>query len=165
MHDGKAEKIRLTGIDYPEKHQAFGRAAKRFVSDAVFGQKVKVQTHGQDKYRRTLGEVFTQDGNSLNRGLLKVGLAWWFFKYSDDTTLGQLEVAAKVALWEEGDQIPLWVFRQMLRVPHSKSSTLQPATLDGPILGNRRSRKCHRPDSRNYGDISDKNKVPFEMTT
>ena len=46
--------------------------------------------------------------------------------------------------------------------PHAKGSILQSPTLNGPILGNRRSMKYHRPDCRNYDDIADKNKVPFE---
>ncbi len=53
MHEGKAEKVRLTGIDCPEKGQAFGKAAKRFVSEQVFGKVVTVEVKGTDKYQRT----------------------------------------------------------------------------------------------------------------
>jgi endonuclease YncB( thermonuclease family) len=37
MHDGKAEKIRLYGIDCPEKGRAFGKKARQFTSSMVFG--------------------------------------------------------------------------------------------------------------------------------
>ena len=42
MHDGKGEKIRLYGIDCPEKKQAFGNKAKQFTSDKVLGKQVEV---------------------------------------------------------------------------------------------------------------------------
>ena len=42
LHDGRAEKIRLNGIDCPEKRQAFGQRAKEFTSKLVFGRDVTV---------------------------------------------------------------------------------------------------------------------------
>jgi len=173
FHDGKAEKIRLTGIDCPELHQAFGRVAKRFVADEAFGQIVRVEVAGTDRYGRTLAEVFLSNGVSLNRALVEAGLAWWFFKYSDDVTLGHLEVAAKAAkrgLWKEGQALPPWVFRKLGREPRRKSEAAGATGPDGilatpdarlPIFGNRRSHKYHRPDCRNYDDIAEKNRVPF----
>ncbi len=43
LHNGKAEKIRLHGIDCPEKAQPFGTKAKQFTSEMVFGKDVTVQ--------------------------------------------------------------------------------------------------------------------------
>jgi micrococcal nuclease len=50
-----AERIRLSGIDCPEKGQAFGKKAKQVASNLAFGKQVTVQTHGHDKCTRTLG--------------------------------------------------------------------------------------------------------------
>jgi len=61
-----ADRIRLSGIDCPEKGQAFGQRAKQAVSDLAFGKDVTVQTHGYDKYKRTLGDVLLPDGMNLN---------------------------------------------------------------------------------------------------
>jgi endonuclease YncB( thermonuclease family) len=66
-HDGRAEKIRLNGIDCPEKRQAFGQRAKQFTSKLAFGKDVTVKTFGHDKYRRTIGDVISPDGRMLNR--------------------------------------------------------------------------------------------------
>jgi micrococcal nuclease len=73
MHDGKAEKIRLNGIDCPEKRQASGQRAKQFTSKLTFGQEVTVKTFGHDKYRRTIGDVLLADGRILNQELVKAG--------------------------------------------------------------------------------------------
>jgi micrococcal nuclease len=67
MHDGRAEKIRLYGIDAPEKGQAFGNRAKQFVAALAFGKKVKVEARDQDRYGRTVADVILPDGRNLNR--------------------------------------------------------------------------------------------------
>jgi micrococcal nuclease len=62
LHNTHPERIRLNGIDCPEKGQAFGTRAKEALSAFVFGRDVILQTHGQDKYKRTLADVFLRDG-------------------------------------------------------------------------------------------------------
>jgi hypothetical protein len=58
LHKLHPERIRLSGIDCPEKGQAYGNNAKHAASKLVFGKEVTLQTHGQDKYGRTLRDVF-----------------------------------------------------------------------------------------------------------
>ena len=53
LHNTHPERVRLSGIDCPEKGQAFGTRAKQAASALVFGKDVILQTHGQDKYRRS----------------------------------------------------------------------------------------------------------------
>src|SRR5689334_12730230 len=77
LHDNKPERIRLYGIDCPEKWQAFGQKAKQATSSLLFGRSVRVETHGRDKHRRTLGTVFQGDMN-VNQELVKEGWCWWF---------------------------------------------------------------------------------------
>jgi endonuclease YncB( thermonuclease family) len=60
LHNNHAERIRLSGIDCPEKGQAYGNRTKQATSELVFGKDVTLQTHVLDKYRRTLG-----DGNVI----------------------------------------------------------------------------------------------------
>ena len=57
LHNTHAERVRLNGIDCPEKGQAYGDRAKQAASALVFGRDVILQTHGQDKYKRTLADV------------------------------------------------------------------------------------------------------------
>jgi micrococcal nuclease len=64
-----AERICLSGIDCPEKGQAFGNNAKHAVSALVFGKEVTLQIHGYDKYKRTLADVILPDGTNVNHTL------------------------------------------------------------------------------------------------
>ncbi len=57
LHKGKGERIRLHGIDCPEKRQAFGKRAKQFTSTLVSGKTVTVHVLDRDRYGRTVGEV------------------------------------------------------------------------------------------------------------
>ena len=63
-------KIRLNGIDAPETGQPFGKNAKQYLSGFIGGQVVRVVTHGQDRYGRTIGDVFfnSTDGADIPPG-------------------------------------------------------------------------------------------------
>lgn len=74
LHNGKAERIRLTGIDCPEKKQAFGQRAKQATSALSFGQHVTVHSAGKDRYKRTLAVVELPDGMNLNYELVRQGV-------------------------------------------------------------------------------------------
>jgi micrococcal nuclease len=124
LHNGRAEKIRLNGIDCPEKRQAFGQRVKQFTSKLAFGKEVTVKTFGHDKYRRTLGDVILPDGRSLNPELVKAGLAWWYEKYSKDTTLRDLQEEARRAkrgVWIYPDPIAPWDWRHRMEPVSTKN--------------------------------------------
>ena len=76
LHNQHPERIRLSGIDCPEKGQAYGNNAKQAASKLVFGKEVTVQTHGYDKYKRTLADVLLSDGMNLNQELVMEGWCW-----------------------------------------------------------------------------------------
>lgn len=115
MFDGKARRIRLADIDCPESNQAYGNAAKRFVLDRAAGQEVTVQGKTTDRYGRLVGEIILPDGKNLNHELVVAGLAWWYQKYSDDETIGQMEEEARrkrAGLWQDPEAAPPWEFRK-----------------------------------------------------
>lgn len=117
LHQGKPLKVRLFGIDSPEKKQAFGDIAKEFTSRASFGKNVTIVKKGTDKYRRLLGIVFLPSGENLNHELVRHGLAWRY-KYSKDPILGELEKEAqkkKVGLWSHPSPLSPWDFRKIKR--------------------------------------------------
>lgn len=119
MHTGRAERIRLWGIDCPEKRQPFGTRATQFTGDLAFGKDVKVLVRDVDRYGRTVGEVILPDGRSLNRELVRAGLAWWYRHYAPrDRELERLEAEARVArrgLWADAYPVAPWEWRRERR--------------------------------------------------
>lgn len=73
LHNGQAERIRLNGIDCPEKGQAFGQRAKQATGDLAFGHNVTVHPIDTDKYGRTVAIVVLSNGKNLNHELVKGG--------------------------------------------------------------------------------------------
>lgn len=115
LHEGKPVKIRLFGIDCPERKQDFGAKAGRFTSDQCYGRIVSILPHGKDKYRRLLGVVILPDGRNLNELLVKEGYTWRY-KYSKDHQLALLEEEArnkKKGLWAMPAPVAPWLFRSL----------------------------------------------------
>ncbi|MDP1769710.1 MAG: thermonuclease family protein [Nitrospirota bacterium] len=119
LYNQHPERIRLSGIDCPEKGQAYGKRAKQAASDLAFGKEVTIQTHGHDKYKRTIGDVILPDGTNVNQELVKQGWCWWYRKYAPgDTVLEELEREAREGrkgLWADPQPVPPWVYRKIRR--------------------------------------------------
>jgi micrococcal nuclease len=115
-YSNHAERIRLNGIDCPEKGQAYGKRAKQAASELVFGKEVTLQTFGFDKYHRSLADVILPDGTNVNHTLVKDGWCWWYRKYAPgDTVLEGLENKAREAkkgLWVDRQPMPPWEWRK-----------------------------------------------------
>jgi len=118
-------KIRLHGIDAPEKHQPYGTVAKQDLSRLTFGKNVRVEVTGKDRYGRKIGKVYVLTGEkyrdqngkiahvatNVNRQLIQQGSAWHYVRYSRDVDLAEAEKvarAAKLGLWRVGTPIPPW---------------------------------------------------------
>lgn len=93
--------------------------AKHAAADLAFGKEVTIQTHGKDKYGRTLGDVILPDGTNVNHELIKDGWWWWYRKYApEDTVLEGLEQEARDAkkgLWADPQPVPPWGWRKKSR--------------------------------------------------
>src|SRR5439155_2794891 len=108
-------RIRLLGIDAPEKGQPFGTRAKEYASELVFGKIVTVEPTDKDQYGRVVADVILPDGRSLNREMVRAGLAWWYRRYSNDPELAGLEAEARAArrgLWADPHPVPPWEWRR-----------------------------------------------------
>jgi micrococcal nuclease len=112
--DQEQVKIRLYGIDCPERKQDFGQVAKQRLSDLVFGQKVSIIKKDIDRYGRTVALVYKKD-TCINEELLKEGLAWHYVKYDQNPAWELMEKQTrreKVGLWVQPHAIPPWEWRR-----------------------------------------------------
>lgn len=81
----RQHKIRLAGIDAPEKAQPFGTAAKTHLSTLIGASDVCVDWHKLDKYGREVGYVRVGD-KDVNHGMVADGYAWHYKKYEREQT-------------------------------------------------------------------------------
>lgn len=116
-------KVRLMGIDCPEKAQPFGQNAKQSLSDLVFGRSVNVEWQKLDRYERIVGKVVVR-GQDANLEQVRRGLAWHYKKYereqepSDRVSYAEAEIEARIArrgLWADPESISPWDWRKSRR--------------------------------------------------
>lgn len=112
-------KIRLAGIDAPEKAQAYGQRSKEKMSDLVFGKPVSVEWNKRDRYQRIVGKVSIADKDA-GLALVSAGLAWHYKKYEmDQSPIDRERYAAaegrartaRFGLWGDADSVPPWEWR------------------------------------------------------
>lgn len=105
-------KVRLYGIDAPEKKQDYGQRSKQFLASLIAGQIVEVEPKGKDRYKRTLG-IIHHKGQDINAQMVLNGYAWAYVKYSK-IYVDQEKLARenKLGLWQSSDPTPPWVWRK-----------------------------------------------------
>jgi len=113
------ERIRLAGIDAPEKRQPFGQASKQHLSDQVFDREVVVDWDKRDVYGRIVGKILVED-QDVDLEQVRAGLAWHYKQYAreqtptDRASYAEAENDARTAhrgLWSEPDPTPPWEWR------------------------------------------------------
>ena len=121
LDSGNAQyKIRLTGIDAPERKQAFGTKSKEHLSDSVAGKTVVVEYSKRDRYKRILGKVLLSD-QDMNLEQVRAGLVWHYKKYQKEQTLADRELYSEAeteareagrGLWRDPAPVPPWEYRK-----------------------------------------------------
>lgn len=112
-------KIRLAGIDTPERKQPFGQRVKEKLSGLAFGKTVDVEIDKEDMYGRSIGTVVI-DGCDANLAMITARLAWHYKKYeaeqsasgSHSYSIAEDDArAGRLGLWRE----PPWDWRKGIR--------------------------------------------------
>lgn len=118
--DKTEHKIRLMGIDAPEKSQAFGSASKQALSNYIYQREVTVEYKKKDRYQRILGKVIL-DKQDICLAMISDGMAWHYKDYekeqskTDRDLYSQAEIKArseKIGLWQDNKAIEPSAFRR-----------------------------------------------------
>lgn len=125
-------RVRLAGIDAPEKTQAYGGASRRHLSRLVFGASVVVEYEKRDRYGRIVGKVL-KDGRDASLAQLRAGLAWHYKQYqreqsgADRSAYAESEHEARqvhAGLWLDPDPVAPWTWRLEQRAKHRTKRAL-----------------------------------------
>lgn len=111
----KQYKIRMNGIDAPERRQAYGTKSKDALGKFIFKKEVLIKWDHRDKYKRIIGDVYLKN-EYINLKMVEDGWAWHFKRYSKSQKMAKAEKEArkkKKGLWADSkEQIPPWDFRK-----------------------------------------------------
>ena len=111
-------KVRIAGIDAPEKAQAFGQRSREALADLCHRETATITAKTTDRYGRTVAEVQCQ-GQDVGSAQVATGLAWVFDKYSegyeDLYPLQRDAMADRRGLWTDSAPVPPWDWRQQRR--------------------------------------------------
>jgi endonuclease YncB( thermonuclease family) len=114
-------KIRLSGIDAPEKSQPFGDRSKQSLSALTFGKRITVEWDKRDRYGRIVGKVITLNGTDANLEQIKAGMAWHYKMYEREQPREDRKAYAdaerdardtRMGLWQNAQSIPPWEYRK-----------------------------------------------------
>lgn len=111
-------RIRMEGIDAPEKGMPFYQVSKRHLGSLCFGQRIAVHITRVQSGNRKIGFIYLPAGTELCHEMISAGLAWHFVKYNSDQDLAELEQEARRAhrgLWKDPNPFPPWEIRKIRR--------------------------------------------------
>ena len=159
------EKIRLAGLDAPERKQAFGNKAKQYLSSMIGNKPVTVNYSKRDRYGRIVGKILYQ-GKDINLEMVRAGLAWHYKKYQKEQSRRDRHLYAAadsfvksngIGLFRENNAIPPWQWRKNKKnlrklKPNTQSSLLTAGSSTIAVWVNLKSGKYHCPNTRYYGN-------------
>lgn len=124
-------KVRIAGMDAPEKAQSYGKVATSALSSLIMGKQIAIKTvgNGLDQYGRVLGIVYVE-GKDVAQEIIQQGLATYYRprcrdypddkdKYNyDPRAYISAEVSArakKMNFWSAANDVLPCRFRQLHR--------------------------------------------------
>jgi len=96
-------KVRLKGINTPEKNMPKFQEAKQFLEYQTQNKEVSLTIAGTDRYGRILGHIFIKNQN-INEQILKQGLAHLYY-YEKDSNYNKLKSAE---IFARNNQLGIW---------------------------------------------------------
>ena len=126
----KIYKVRLLGIDAPEKNQNYGKQSASFLKEIIEEKYIKIistptknNTYTVDRYNRVLGKIIFEN-QDINHLMIEKGMAWHYKKYKnnqpieDQKSYNEAEISARknnIGLWSTNNPMPPWSWRKINR--------------------------------------------------
>jgi endonuclease YncB( thermonuclease family) len=109
-------RVRLYGVDAPERRQSFGKESTAVLEELVGGKAVEIAPESQDRYSRIVGVVYVGK-QSINGEMIERGAAWAYRRYmhKSDADYCRFEISArksKRGLWKASEARAPWEFRR-----------------------------------------------------
>ena len=119
-------RVRLAGIDAPERRQPYGTRARQALSALALGRAARVEVEDIDRYGRAVGRVRV-GGRDVNAEMVRRGAAWVYTRYNRDPSLVPLEAEARAVrrgLWAlpEAERVPPWEWRAAWRAERERAA-------------------------------------------
>lgn len=117
-------KIRLAGIDAPEKKQPYGQHSKESLSDLAFDKDLTIEWSKKDRYGRIVGKLINKQRQDINLQQVRNGLAWHYKQYEKEqspedrklyATAEDVAKGKRLGLWADAEQTPPWEYRKSKR--------------------------------------------------
>lgn len=117
-------KIRLSGIDAPEKKQPYGARSKQSLSDLVFEKQVTIESDKKDRYGRDIGKILLATGQDVNLEQITRGFAWHYKEYQREQSANDRKLYdfaeqearnGRRGLWADAEPLPPWEYRHSKR--------------------------------------------------
>ncbi len=116
-------RIRISGIDAPEKGQPFGNRSKQNLAQLALNKLAQLDCYKTDRYQRKVCRV-SVEGRDVGLEQVRVGAAWWYRLYAKEQTVAERreygEAAdqartGKLGLWREQSPVPPREWRRSQR--------------------------------------------------
>jgi endonuclease YncB( thermonuclease family) len=116
-------KVRIAGIDAPEKKQPFGDSSKKRMSELSFGKRAVVDCYKRDRYQRSICTV-SIGGSDVGLQMIRDGMAWHYKRFQKEQSRVAAESyaraeetarAVKAGLWRVRSPIAPWDWRAKVR--------------------------------------------------
>ena len=116
----KQHKIRLAGIDAPEKYQPFADGARQNLSKLAFQKQATLDCYRTGGDNRKVCRV-SVEGKDIALAQVQAGFAWHYTRFENDQTPSERTAYARAetharasrwGLWQSDRPVPPWEFRR-----------------------------------------------------
>lgn len=114
-------KVRIAGIDAPEKRQAYGERSRQNLASLAFQKPATLDCYKVDRYRRQACRVWV-DRQDVGLAQVSAGRAWHYKDYQREQTPEERTAypraendarLSRVGLWGDPKPVPPWGWRQL----------------------------------------------------